>query len=223
MEFTLNQHIGSFENAFDKGYCNDLIEFFESQTKEIHRREQYWENGDPSLIGKAVDSSIELNTIAYDPENEHSERAHQFMNYFFETLAKYFDVYSRKCNIAPHPFTLTGFKLQKTSPGEGYHIWHCESPSSLGYVEDSKEGWNNKDIESLYTRFAAYTLYLNDVEEGGETEFLMQSYRLPPKAGTLCIFPSGYTHQHRGNPPLKGSKYILTGWLTLASNKKTNE
>jgi hypothetical protein len=27
------------------------------------------------------------------------------------------------------------------------------------------------------------------------------------------VFPSGYTHTHRGNPPLSGEKIILTGWL----------
>ena len=56
-------------------------------------------------------------------------------------------------------------------------------------------------------------IYLNDVEEGGETEFLYQSIRVAPKAGTLLIWPAGFTHTHRGNPPLSGDKYIATGWV----------
>jgi hypothetical protein len=51
------------------------------------------------------------------------------------------------------------------------------------------------------------------VEEGGETEFLYLSQRVKPKTGRLVIFPSGYVHTHRGNPPLSGEKYIMTGWI----------
>jgi hypothetical protein len=56
-------------------------------------------------------------------------------------------------------------------------------------------------------------LYLNNVEEGGETEFLIQKRRIKPSAGTVVLFPSGYTRVHRGNPPISGDKYILNGWV----------
>jgi hypothetical protein len=56
-------------------------------------------------------------------------------------------------------------------------------------------------------------LYLNTVEEGGETEFLYLHRRIQPVQGRLLIFPAGFTHTHRGNPPLRGEKYILTSWL----------
>ena len=56
-------------------------------------------------------------------------------------------------------------------------------------------------------------LYLNSVTEGGETEFLYQKRRIKPQQGRLLIFPAGFTHTHRGNPPLSGNKYILTSWV----------
>ena len=55
-------------------------------------------------------------------------------------------------------------------------------------------------------------VYLNDVKEGGETEFQYQKLRVKPKRGTVLIWPGGFTHLHRGNPPLSGDKYIATGW-----------
>ena len=56
-------------------------------------------------------------------------------------------------------------------------------------------------------------MYLNDCNEGGETEFLFQHKRIKPKAGTIVISPAAWTHTHRGNPPLSGEKYMINGWL----------
>ena len=89
-------------------------------------------------------------------------------------------------------------KIQKTMPSQGYHVWHCENSA----IENSG-------------RVLAWILYLNDVDEGGETEFLYLSKRIAPKQGRLVIFPAGWTHTHRGNPPLSGCKYIVTSWVTL--------
>ena len=84
--------------------------------------------------------------------------------------------------------------LQKTQPTEGYHMFQGENIN-----------WN------LHTRTMAWMAYLNDVEEGGETEFLYQQLKIKPKKGTVVIWPGSYTHLHRGNPPMS-DKYIATGW-----------
>ena len=84
--------------------------------------------------------------------------------------------------------------LQKTVATQGYHMFHGENIN-----------WN------LHTRTMAWMVYLNDVEEGGETEFLYQQLKIKPKKGTVVIWPGSYTHLHRGNPPMS-DKYIATGW-----------
>ena len=43
-------------------------------------------------------------------------------------------------------------------------------------------------------------VYLNDVTEGGETEFLYQKCRFKPKKMWI-VWPAQFTHVHRGNPP----------------------
>jgi hypothetical protein len=91
-----------------------------------------------------------------------------------------------------------GMKIQKTKPGQGYHIWHYEASS--------------KDISN---RFVTWTIYLNDDFEAGETEFLYQQYRYKPSKGDVVLFPAAFTHTHRGNPPIGGDKYIITGWVEL--------
>ena len=69
----------------------------------------------------------------------------------------------------------------------------------------------------MYTsrRIIVVSLFLNTVEEGGETEFLYQQKRVSAVQGSMILFPSTWTHVHRGNPPLSGNKYIATTWLEL--------
>ena len=99
---------------------------------------------------------------------------------------------------------LTDMKIQKTLPTEGYHVWHIEHG----------KGYGNEP------RAFVFTIYLNDVEEGGETEFLYQRERVKPKRNTALLWPGSWTHIHRGNPPLKNDKYILTGWFTPFSGMR---
>ena len=82
----------------------------------------------------------------------------------------------------------------------GYPYWHSEVYPQAGHNE------------ALH-RVLLFMFYLNDVEEGGETEFLYQSIRVKPKQGTMVVCPSSFTHTHRGNPPLKGDKYMINGWV----------
>ena len=94
--------------------------------------------------------------------------------------------------------------LQRTKPLEGYHVFHCEN-SNWAYRH----------------RVLAWMIYLNDVEEGGETEWLYQQLKVKPKKNTAVIWPGSFTHLHRGNPPISGTKYILTGWFTPISMMST--
>ena len=96
-------------------------------------------------------------------------------------------------------FHFTCLKIQKTLPTEGYHVWHVEHGRGF-------------DMEP---RAFVFSIYLNDVEEGGETEFLHFSKRVKPKTGRIVIWPAAFPYVHRGNPPLSGKKYILTSWMML--------
>jgi len=55
--------------------------------------------------------------------------------------------------------------------------------------------------------------YLNDVREGGETEFYYQGRKLKPNKGQLVFAPAGFTHTHKGHIPVSNDKYILTSWI----------
>ena len=96
--------------------------------------------------------------------------------------------------------------IQKTEVGGGYHSWHCEN-----------------NYWTVRNRLFAWMIYLNDVQEGGETEFLYQKTRFKPKRNMGLLWPGSFTHTHRGNPPLSETKYVLTGWITsVGGNSITN-
>jgi hypothetical protein len=100
-------------------------------------------------------------------------------------------------------YRLGTINLQRYARGVGgYHLWHSENHPRV----------DDPGCEALH-RTLLFMYYLNDVEEGGETEFLYQGRRLRPTRGQLVVAPSGFTHTHRGNIPLSADKYILTSWV----------
>ena len=63
-------------------------------------------------------------------------------------------------------------------------------------------------------RFLAFLLFLNTVEEGGETVFqLEKEYSFSPQMGTMLVFPPSWSFPHRGAPPISGPKYIFSSYL----------
>lgn len=55
--------------------------------------------------------------------------------------------------------------------------------------------------------------YLNDVEEGGETEFWNGEYCVKPEIGKLIIFPSCWTFPFKEKIPISCDKYVIKGYL----------
>ena len=98
-------------------------------------------------------------------------------------------------------FRLGEINAQKYVKNQGgYPYWHSE-------IYPQQQG-----TEALH-RNLLFMFYLNDVDEGGETEFYYQDKKVKPKAGRMVIAPAGFTHTHRGNVPLSNDKYILTSWV----------
>ena len=168
MEVKYHQHIGIYKNAISNEWCDKVINYFEDN------------------IEHAVPRNIEGGSSGGIRDNSNLLLDKILANEFTETFFKLFDLYTYKYPYFPSPITLTGYKLQKTLPTEGYHTWHVEH----------NEGYNNEP------RAFVFSIYLNDVEEGGETEFLHFSKRVQPKTGRIVIWPAGFPYVHRGNPPL---------------------
>jgi len=190
MNVKIENFIGVFEGAYSKEYCDAVIEHFNNSEKAgltINRQQQNADKlskDDTQLFGHSEF------TLSYT-----TALIIKFNDVFWGSVyPEYANTFAVLKEYAPH--TNYAFKVQKTEIGQGYHMWHTETTK--------KEFCN---------RILAWTLYLNDVEEGGETEFLYHPKRIKPKAGTLVLWPAGLTHTHRGNPPISNTKYIVTGWV----------
>jgi hypothetical protein len=136
-------------------------------------------------------SGMELDISDLAPQRMLVER---FWNVVYPAYSEKYGVLNQMANM-----TIRLTKIQKTEIGGGYHIWH-----------------NEDDSPQNMRRVATFILYLNDVDEGGETEFLYYPKRVKAKQGRFIVWPAGFTHTHRGNPPLSNTKYIVTGWIEMS-------
>lgn len=188
--------VGIYDGFFSPIFCNNLIKYHEWCSDN----NKTWGRTEQECIKK--DESVCLNPV-FASEIDYSSShvtgfLDEFNSVFWDQCYKnYADTYSILHNYDNH--TIFSYKLQKTLPAGGYHIWHCEGGEKVHC-----------------RRVGVYLLYLNDVEDGGETEFLYLSKRVAPKQGRLIIFPPNFPWSHRGNPPLSGVKYILTGWTEFS-------
>ena len=103
-------------------------------------------------------------------------------------------------------FLINDFKIKKIPEGCGFHYWHFE----------------DNNIKNA-NRYFVIQIYLNEEFEGGETEYLYFNKRIKPKRGRLIIFPCAFTHTHRGNPPIGGTKYIASTWGLMQSRIGNNK
>jgi len=202
MNIEYKDFIGVFSEVFPEGFCEHLIAEFE-RNQELgvgqHRQES---EGAPKHRKDDYQISANCKNFIFNAfgESENEEQNANTLDMFYRGLQICFDIYAEKFSTLKN-VQLRGnvVKMQKTSSGGGYHVWHAEQ--------------GNGDQAS---RGLVYMLYLNTLPEeaNGETEFLYQQRRINPVENTMVIWPAAFTHAHRGNPVYgDNTKYIVTGWF----------
>ena len=100
------------------------------------------------------------------------------------------------------PLWWTGYKIQHYKKNEGHFKWHFDA---IG--------------PGTWERQLAMVIYLNTVEEGGETCFHQQNLQVKPIAGDALIFPTFWTHAHCGQIPRSDDKYIISSFVSFSIPK----
>ena len=185
----LEQFIGIFPNAINDDLCSEFVNYFNAISEQ-------------GLTMSTMEESDIIGTIRKDelihipgglPPQCFPEGLCKLL---WKNISECFNIYFKEYSIN-RPMTSHNFKVHRVQLSGGYHAWHHE------------HAYEASD------RVLAWHLNLEVPKKGGETEFLFQSMRVEPKVGQLAMWPAGFTHKHRGNPPLEGQKTYLTGWFEL--------
>ena len=222
----MDDFIEVYDGALSSEFCQQMIAAFEQSPHLIKGK-----------AGGLVDTSKKISQDLL--LNAHPEYT-QLLEHISTVTAEYVTAYMEKYRFAliaplalslPHPVTAQATTLtidnfdelaagktgdlmkylyrlgtvqaQKYPQGLGnYRYWHCEVFPMAPHNEQLH-------------RSLLFMFYLNDVEDGGETEFFYQKKSIRPRVGRMVIAPAYFTHTHRGCVPVSGDKYILTSWVLM--------
>jgi len=195
MKHEFKDFIGVFSEVYPEGFCQHLISEFDRNQKLGAGTDR--QNGEGADKHRKNDYQIFSNGKNINFE---SFEGNNTIDMFFTGLQNCFEVYTNEFStLKSIKINCNNMKMQKTSSGGGYHVWHGEQGNG---------GQANRGL--------VYMLYLNTVpvEANGETEFLYQQRRINPVENTMVLWPASFTHTHRGNPVYgENHKYIITGWF----------
>ena len=111
-----------------------------------------------------------------------------------------------------NPFIGETMQAQKYEPGQ-YYKAHCDYFFPLTREYKTYTEWMGQ-------RTWTFMLYLNDVEQGGETHFKHLKLKVKPKQGMAIFWNNLYKNGvpnpktlHEACPPVSGNKYVITKWF----------
>jgi hypothetical protein len=186
------EFIGIYTDAIEPDLCDKLIYEFERHSDLGLTVSGVTGGGESRMLKRSED----FNILAYPSLHQISK---EVISQIMDVYDLYQDRYDGvKTYTAPH--TITALQIQKYNQElkSAYYAFH------------------NEIHPDYCNRVTTFIVYLNDISEGGETEFLEQKLRVKPEKGKVVIWPAYYTHVHRGNPVLSDeNKYIITGWMNF--------
>ena len=181
-------------NINDDKLCKQIIYFFNNNTSLQTQ----------GKVGVGKDLKIKNSIdITINPKDlEKSE--YQIFKKYFEQLHKcYLDYLNQWPNLEKmiKDLDIGQFNIQKYN--QGGHFAGVHSERTL--------------IKTVHRVFAWMT-YLNDVNDGGSTNFAHFNIDIKPEIGKTMIWPAEWTHAHSGKIVNSEEKYIITGWMHFPSD-----
>ena len=222
----MNNFIVQFQQGLDRNFCNSLINKFNADNRASQGRtgagvDTSKKNSTDLTISKLsgweeesgqIDQLLRNALVQYARMYPHfligaisakyqCPRTHQIKEIEAKDIQQMSD--EQIAVLVNNFYQLEPINMQKYAPKVGgYPHLHSEH---FPHPTDQKQ-------RSLH-RVLLWLIYLNDVEVGGETEFIYQQAKVKPVAGNLVLSPCGFTHTHCGHPPISGEKYVLASWV----------
>ena len=183
----MENFIEVYDNALTQDECESIVNWFE-ESEHIHQVGQCGEHEIRKDIKDSTDICIRM--------DEPWLPSKIIVPALSKSIIDYCDKYPMLNDISQFGNDMV-YNIQRYRPNQGFFKEHCEQ------------------FCRAYSRVLAWTLYLNDVEDGGETYYTYYDLKVKSKEGRLVIFPAYWTHAHKGIVSKTETKYIATGWFSF--------
>ena len=181
----LRSYVQVFDAALPLPFCAQMITSFEHMREHHVERVPGWRDG----LDASAWTELDLSVFADNA----------FKGFFYKQIEDYLAIYNQRLGLTiPVPPTpqISAMRIKRYVAGSGQAFQpHFDA------------------IYEVAHRYLVFLWYLNDVDEGGETEFCDLGIKVAARAGRLIVFPPYWMFQHAGLPPVSNDKYFLSMYL----------
>lgn len=181
---------------------------------QVYTKDDFLSKGECVNMMALIDQSLRPSTVSdakdtcvvSDYRTSQTADLHYFHDPFYLSIDKRISEW-----MGLHPFLGETMQAQRYEPGQYYkEHWDYFSPLTKEFKVYCH--WMGQ-------RTWTSMIYLNDVEEGGETYFKHLKLNVKPKQGMLIAWNNLYKNgmpnfktMHEALPPISGKKYVITKW-----------
>ena len=181
----VRNYVQWFDESLPRDFCAQMISAF--QQMAAHQTP----NGHGHQAALTDSAWTELNI------QPHVDQA--FMGFFFARIDEYLARYNARLPLSlpvPNRPKLEDLRIKRYS---------CEAEERFQPHFDAGD--------AHVSRYMVFLWYLNDVAQGGETEFPDLGIKVQARAGRLLMFPPYWMFQHAGLAPVSNDKYIVSTYM----------
>ena len=181
----MTRFVRAYDEALDPVLCQRMIESFDKLSAYQARS------------GRGHMKSLEAS--AWTELNVSKTGDTSLQRYFQDHIAEYFARYNADLKLTleiPFRVRLEDLRIKRYVVTEG---------------DQFQPHFDSMDYTS--NRYLVFLWYLNDVTDGGETEFPDLGLKIAARAGRLLMFPPYWMFQHAGLPPRSSDKYIISTYM----------
>lgn len=184
-----NSFIGGW--FIDKDVCDNIIKYFKDTPYKFKNEGNVY-----GKEGKTIDKTVKDSLDLIICPKQYSPLLNNYRENLQDCLEQYLIKYPESNKLAR--FNVNDhYNIQYYKPNGGFKKWHSERGSLLDT-----------------NRVLVFMTFLNNVPGGG-TMFKYQKLTVPAKKGLTLIWPTDFTHTHKGQISKTHEKYIITGWFTF--------
>lgn len=182
----------------------------ENVNLEVYEIDNFFTDEECNLMIEKIKPNLKQSTVTNpDAEKDVRTSSTSFLRLIDDEIAV--------MNLKVHELMRIPLALAEEPQGQCYTVGqefkkHCD-------WFDKNSPYNKVHL-NMGQRTYTFMVYLNDVEEGGETYFTKLDLAIKPKRGKALVWNNqtadgsgNWWSEHWGKPVIKGEKYIITKWF----------